>query len=339
MWACYHHELYDRISRPSITIPLWWWKCDLNQCASLVLWFVSLCLVFASSLVLKLLVSSCFHAALHVSNLAWQNQPRVNGQFIACLIPSPTLNTPTISWTPSTASSLKCSPSPDGFDLRNSFNNSSPPMSSPLQPTLPPVAPITPVIPVAPVAPWWATMPSNNVDIFYGDRQEGENPQNFLHAFHREMHSLATTNNTDIAWAFVDYLGASSQADLWFDDLTQATQESWAQLEAAFVVWWPWITQAKRSEQEIERELLGTLWNEKELGEKIKIRGVDVWFHVAWADKVTILINEANITLKMTHIWQVWDKLPDAIKDIMGSSYADWTMFMKAVHNVDLQRI
>ena len=75
-------------------------------------------------------------------------------------------------------------------------------------------------------------MLSNNVDIFYGDRQEGENPQNFLHAFRREMHSLATTNNKDIAWAFVEYLGASSQADLWFDDLTQATQESWAQLEA-----------------------------------------------------------------------------------------------------------
>ena len=127
-------------------------------------------------------------------------------------------------------------------------------------------------------------MPSNNVDIFYGDGREGENPQNFLHAFRREMHSLATTNDKDIAQAFVDYLGASSQADLWFDDLTQATQESWAWLETAFVARWPRITQAKRSEQEIERELLSTLFNEKELGKKVKIRGVDVWSHVAWAD-------------------------------------------------------
>ena len=153
------------------------------------------------------------------------------------------------------------------------------------------------------------------------------------------MRSLATTNDKDIARAFVDYLGASSQADLWFDDLTQTTQESWAWLETAFVARWPRITQAKRSEQEIERELLSTLLNEKELGEKVKIRGVDVWSHVAWADKVTILVNEANIALKTTHIWQVRDKLPDAIKDVVGSTHADWTTFMKAVRDVDLQHI
>lgn len=182
-------------------------------------------------------------------------------------------------------------------------------------------------------------MLSNNVDIFYGDGREGENPQNFLHAFCREMRSLATTNDKDIAWAFVDYLGASSQADLWFDDLTQTMQESWARLETAFVAQWPQITQAKRSEQEIERELLGTLLNEKELGEKVKIGGVDIWSHVAWANKVTILVNEANITSKTTHIWQVRDKLPDTIKDVVGSTHADWTTFMKAVRDVDLQHI
>jgi len=160
-------------------------------------------------------------------------------------------------------------------------------------------------------------MPSNNVDIFHGDGREGENPQNFLRAFRREMRSLATTNDKDIAQAFIDYLGAGSQADLWFEDLAQATQESWVQLETAFVARWPRITQAKRSEQEIERELLSTLLNEKELGEKVKIGGVDVWSHVAWADKVTILVNEANIASKTTHIWQVRDKLPDAIKDVV----------------------
>ena len=153
------------------------------------------------------------------------------------------------------------------------------------------------------------------------------------------MRSLATTNNGDIARAFVDYLGASSQADLWFEDLPQATQESWALLEVAFVDRWPRITQAKRSEQEIERELLSTLLEEKELGEKVKIGGVDVWSHVAWADKVTILVNKASITSKTTHIWQVRDKLPDAIKDVVKSTHADWTAFLQAVRDVDLQHI
>jgi hypothetical protein len=169
-----------------------------------------------SSLVSNLLVPSCFRTALQTSNLAWQNRPRVNGRFIARSIPSSTLNTPTISRTPSTVSSLEHSPSPDQFDFGNPFNNPSPPTSPPSQPILPPVAPRR------------ATIPSNNVDIFHGDGREGENPQNFLRAFRREMCSLTTTDDKEIAGAFVDYLGASSQADLWFEDLSQATRESWA---------------------------------------------------------------------------------------------------------------
>jgi len=66
-------------------------------------------------------------------------------------------------------------------------------------------------------------MPANNVDIFHGDGREGENPQNFLCAFCREMCSLATTDDKQIAKAFINYLGASSLADLWFKALAQAT--------------------------------------------------------------------------------------------------------------------
>jgi hypothetical protein len=182
-------------------------------------------------------------------------------------------------------------------------------------------------------------MPSNNVDIFHGDGREGENPQNFLRAFRREMRSLSTTDDGDIAKAFVDYLGASSQADLWFDDLNAATQESWNLLEPAFDARWPRIKQAKRSEQEIERELLSTALIDEELGTKVKVGGVDVWSHVAWADRVAILVNEAGLASKTTHIWQVRDKLPDAIKDTVKSTQADWNTFLQAVRDVDLQYI
>jgi hypothetical protein len=182
-------------------------------------------------------------------------------------------------------------------------------------------------------------MPTHNVDIFHGDGREGENPQNFLRAFRREMRSLTTTDDKEIAGAFVDYLGASSQADLWFEDLTPATKESWALLETAFIARWPRITQAKRSEQEIERELLSTLLEDKELGEKVKIGGVEVWSHVAWADKIAILVNEADLATKTTHIWQVRDKLPYAIKDVVKSTHTDWNVFLQAVRDVDLQHI
>jgi hypothetical protein len=182
-------------------------------------------------------------------------------------------------------------------------------------------------------------MPTSNVDIFHGDGREGENPQNFVCAFRREMRSLATTDDKEIAKAFVDYLGASSQADIWFEELEEATRKSWDLLEKAFVARWPRITQAKRSEQEIERELLSTTLEEKDLGTKVKIGGVDVWSHVAWADKIAILVNEGSLASKTTHIWQVRDKLPDAIKDAVKSTQTDWTAFLQAVRDTDLQHI
>jgi len=153
------------------------------------------------------------------------------------------------------------------------------------------------------------------------------------------MRSLTTTDDEEIAGTFVDYLGASSQADLWFEDLEPATKESWTLLEAAFIARWPRITKAKRSEQEIARELLSTLLEENELGEKVKIGGVEVWSHVAWADKIAILVNEADIAMRTTHIWQVRDKLPYTIKDVVKSTHANWTAFLQAVRDVDLQHI
>ena len=48
---------------------------------------------------------------------------------------------------------------------------------------------------------------------------------------------------------------------------------------------------------------MSTLLEEKELGEKVKIGGVDVWSHVAWADKITILVNEADLAVKTTHMY------------------------------------
>ena len=182
-------------------------------------------------------------------------------------------------------------------------------------------------------------MPNNNTEVFYSDGREGKNPQNFLRAFRREMHALVTTDNKVIAKAFVNYLGAGSTADKWYEDLPQLTQESWMDIETEFAQRWPCIKQATRSEQELEQELLITVLEEKELGEKVNNGGIEVWSHVAWADKIAILVNEANLSMKTTYIWQVRDKLPEAIKDVVKSSQADWTAFLQAVRDIDLQHI
>ena len=153
------------------------------------------------------------------------------------------------------------------------------------------------------------------------------------------MRALTTTNDQAIARAFVDYLGAGSTADKWFEDLSEATQESWRDIETEFMKRWPRIKQATRSEQELERELLTTVLGEKELGEKVNSGGIEVWTHVAWADKMAALASEANLLAKTTHIWQVRDRLPEAIKEVVKSTHADWTTFLQAVRDVELQHI
>ena len=90
------------------------------------------------------------------------------------------------------------------------------------------------------------------MEVFYSDGQEGKNPQNFLRAFRREMCALATKDNKVIAKAFVDYLGASSTADRWYEDLPRPTQELWKDIETEFAKRWPRVTQAMQTEQELE---------------------------------------------------------------------------------------
>ena len=239
------------------------------------------------------------------------------------------------SHTPSSPLSLEHSISPDQLGLHH--NNSSPP-TSPIAPPPQTLAPVLqPTILIAP--PCRISMLNNTTEVFYGDGREGKNPQNFLCAFRREMRALATTDNKVITKAFVDYLGASSTADRWYEDLPQPTQESWKDIETEFAKRWPRVTQATRMEQELERELLMTALGEKELGEKVNSGGIEVWTHVAWADKMAALVGEAKLSTKTTHIWQVRDKLPEAIKEVVKSTHVNWTAFLQAVRNVELQHI
>jgi hypothetical protein len=58
------------------------------------------------------------------------------------------------------------------------------------------------------------------------------------------MHALTTTDNKAIAKAFVNYLGAGSTVDKWYEDLPQPTQDSWRDIEKEFAKCWPHIKQA-----------------------------------------------------------------------------------------------
>jgi len=93
------------------------------------------------------------------------------------------------------------------------------------------------------------TTSAEPIAFFCGDQREGEDPQEFLRAFHNDMHACLVSDDKEIANAFVDYLGADSTADHWYHNLPQATRNSWNKLEVAFVQQWP------REENEVVNEV------------------------------------------------------------------------------------
>lgn len=88
---------------------------------------------------------------------------------------------------------------------------------------------------------------------------------------------------------------------------------------------------AQRGKEEAERELLGKELKIGELGKMTDSGGAEVWAHIAFADCLLELAQEAGIQGKDTYIWQVQDKLPAIIKDRVTSSYANWESFMNAL--------
>lgn len=76
------------------------------------------------------------------------------------------------------------------------------------------------------------TTPAERIAFFCGDQCEGEDPQEFLHAY-------SISDDQEIANVFIDYLGAGSTADFWYHNLPQAVQNSWDKLKVAFIQQWP----------------------------------------------------------------------------------------------------
>jgi hypothetical protein len=83
------------------------------------------------------------------------------------------------------------------------------------------------------------TTSTEPIAFFCSNQHEGEGLQEFLRAFCNDMCACLASDDQEIANVFVDYLGADSTADFWYDNLPQATQNSWDKLKDAFVQQWP----------------------------------------------------------------------------------------------------
>ncbi|KAF8235635.1 hypothetical protein L208DRAFT_1256225 [Tricholoma matsutake] len=176
---------------------------------------------------------------------------------------------------------------------------------------------------------------SHHIEPFWGDR-DNENPQDFLQSFKWAMGDKPDAHKRK---QFINYLHADSVVDDWYGSFDAAILVDWALMEAEFHTQWPKAAVVKKTSTEYEEELLGLRLKEEELGKKETVAGKEAYTHLIWADKMQKLAKGAGIEMGMIYIRQVRKMLPSAIKDKVGNKHANWTTFLKAVQDIDIEYI
>lgn len=179
------------------------------------------------------------------------------------------------------------------------------------------------------------TMASEQVAPFHGDKDD-ENPEDFLRSFFRRM---GTSTDEVRKQQFPNFLQADSVADEWFEELAGNEKESWAKIETAFRARWPRKKAAKKTNEEYEEEVRGLELKMEELGKKEKIAGRDVYTHIAWAEKMGTIVRGAKLENTTTHIGHVRKNLPTLLREKLGAGHTNWTTFLKAVREMDIDHI
>ncbi|KAJ7676201.1 hypothetical protein B0H17DRAFT_945530 [Mycena rosella] len=138
---------------------------------------------------------------------------------------------------------------------------------------------------------------------------------------------------------FKNYLLSGGEADVWYKGLAAAVRQDWDQTEAVFELKWPETVVVQKAQTDYELELAETKLSEKDLGKKESVLGREVWMHIIWADKMQKLAVGAKVDTGTMYITHARRGLPDTIKDKIPSTFANWTAFLKAVREVDIEHI
>ena len=178
-------------------------------------------------------------------------------------------------------------------------------------------------------------MTTEHITPFHGDKED-ENPEDFLRSFYRRM---GTASEDTRKQQFRYFLQADSAADEWFDDLPTADKKDWNTIEAAFNKRWPRKKAVKKTKEEYEEEITSTPLQMENLGKKEKTAGRETYSHITWADKMETMVRGAKIESTTTYIGHVRKELPQLLKEKVGTGHADWTTFLQAVRDVDLDHI
>jgi hypothetical protein len=150
---------------------------------------------------------------------------------------------------------------------------------------------------------------------------------------------MGTTTDDVKKQQFKYYLQADSAADEWYDGLPPSDKKDWNAIEDAFNKRWLRKKTARKTTEEYEEEITGLKLTMEDLGKKEKTAGREVYLHIVWADKMATIVKGARIETTTTYIGHVRKGLPKLLREKIGAGHADWTVFLQAVRDVDVDQI
>lgn len=178
----------------------------------------------------------------------------------------------------------------------------------------------------------------SDITKFHGEKTD-EIPENFWRDF--EIATEAKPDQYKIKW-FENVLDASGPADKWWRDIMDrnAVLFTWNEVDTAFHDKWPRQRRVKKSKNDCLHEMEKDTLVVSKLMEKEQVVGVDVWTHVAWADRQLKRATSANIAASDDHIYTIRGLLPEVIQEKIASEPGDWRIFtseVKAVSQVHIE--
>lgn len=146
----------------------------------------------------------------------------------------------------------------------------------------------------------------------FHDEKPDKIPENFWRDF-----EIATERKPDqykIKW-FSNVLDASEPAHNWWRDILNgnAVLSTWDEVNIAFHNKWLRQRRVKKSKNDYLREMEKDVLEVNKLMEKEQVAGVDIWMHIAWADRQLKRATSTSIATSNDHIYTIRGLLPEVI--------------------------
>ena len=221
----------------------------------------------------------------------------------------------------------------------------------PVQPPSPPHAPsVQPVLTPAKPRAKPATTPKqiavttpmsgptgNPLPLFHGC--DDENSTNFIWNFEGYIIVNHIVDEAMKILLFSTFISAGSEADVWWTNLTPNEKSTWTLAKAAFLMNWPAIVIAGKTQREYQKDLLELQLKEDDIGERVTVAGMATWAHIQFHNRLMTLMKDAGVEHVPILIQPVREALPRALRDLTSASHADWNAFLNEIKDVNVDTL